>query len=307
MNLLSYIGNTPLIHLINISKEVGANIYVKAEMFNPGGSIKDRASYAYIKQALDSGVLTKDGTVMEASSGNLGIGLALVCAQLGIKLVICMPESASIERRMLMKGLGAEIVLTPAAKGMKGAQEKAEEIFNATKNAFRPDQFSNEVGPKVHYETTAPEIWNQAKDEQIEIHAFVAGAGSGATVTGISKYLKEKNNAIHTAVVEPQESAVLSGNGPAPHGIQGIGAGFVPKVLDRNVIDEVITIATIEAKETARKVLKMDAVNGGISTGANVLAAIKLASRPEFKGKNIITIAPDTGERYMSTDLFVKE
>lgn len=304
MDILANIGKTPLIHLTHFSKIAGANIYVKAEMFNPGGSIKDRASFAYIKAALASGELTEDGTVIEATSGNLGIGLAVVCANLGIKLVVCMPESASIERRKLMKSLGAEIHLTPAAKGMSGAQEKAEELFNAGKNAFRPNQFSNPIGPKAHYATTGPEIRRQAENENIHIDAFVAAAGSGATFTGTGKYLKEHYPDIFLGIIEPQESAVLSGNAPGPHGIQGIGAGFVPEIIDKKLITEILTVSTQEAKETARTALRLDALNGGISTGANLAGALQLARRPEFRGKNIITIACDTGERYMSTDLF---
>lgn len=306
MNIIESIGNTPLIHLKNLSEEAGANIYVKAEMRNPGGSIKDRASLAYIKDALATGKLTKDGTVIEATSGNLGIGLAVVCAEMGIKLIVCMPESASIERRKLMKGLGAEIVLTPAAKGMSGAQEKAEELFKNAKNAFRPNQFSNPIGPKAHYETTGPEIFVQAQKEHINIDAFVAGAGSGATFMGTGKYLKEHYPNIFLGIIEPAESPVLSGKPAAPHGIQGIGANFVPDIIDKSLITEILTVDTKTAKEAARKALKMDALNAGISSGANIACAIELAKRPEFKGKNIVTIACDTGERYMSTDLFLE-
>lgn len=306
MNIIESIGNTPLIHLKNLSEEAGANIYVKAEMRNPGGSIKDRASLAYIKDALATGKLTKDGTVIEATSGNLGIGLAVVCAEMGIKLIVCMPESASIERRKLMKALGAEIVLTPAAKGMSGAQEKAEEIYKNTKNAFRPNQFSNPIGPKAHYETTGPEIYAQAQKEHINIDAFVAGAGSGATFMGIGKYLKEQYPNIFLGIIEPAESPVLSGKPAAPHGIQGIGANFVPAIIDRSLITEILTVDTQTAKEAARKALKMDALNAGISSGANIACAVELAKRKEFQGKNIVTIACDTGERYMSTDLFLE-
>ncbi len=306
MNIIESIGNTPLIHLKNLSEEAGANIYVKAEMRNPGGSIKDRASLAYIKNALAIGKLTKDGTVIEATSGNLGIGLAVVCAEMGIKLIVCMPESASIERRKLMKALGAEIVLTPAAKGMSGAQEKAEELYKNAKNAFRPNQFSNPIGPRAHYETTGPEIHAQAQKEHINIDAFVAGAGSGATFMGTGKYLKEQYPNIFLGIIEPAESPVLSGKSAAPHGIQGIGANFVPDIIDKSLITEILTVDTKTAKEAARKALKMDALNAGISSGANIACAMALAKRPEFQGKNIVTIACDTGERYMSTDLFLE-
>lgn len=306
MNIIESIGNTPLIHLKNLSEEAGANIYVKAEMRNPGGSIKDRASLAYIKDALASGKLTKDGTVIEATSGNLGIGLAVVCAEMGIKLIVCMPESASIERRKLMKALGAEIVLTPAAKGMSGAQEKAEELFKNAKNAFRPNQFSNPIGPKAHYETTGPEIFREAQKEHINIDAFVAGAGSGATFMGTGKFLKEQYPNIFLGIIEPAESPVLSGKPASPHGIQGIGANFVPDIIDKNLITEILTVDTQTAREAARKALKMDALNAGISSGANIACAMALAKRTEFHGKNIVTIACDTGERYMSTDLFLE-
>lgn len=306
MNIIESIGNTPLIHLKNLSEEAGANIYVKAEMRNPGGSIKDRASLAYIKDALAIGKLTKDGTVIEATSGNLGIGLAVVCAEMGIKLIVCMPKSASIERRKLMKALGAEIVLTPAAKGMSGAQEKAEELYKNAKNAFRPNQFSNPIGPRAHYETTGPEIHAQAQKEHINIDAFVAGAGSGATFMGTGKYLKEQYPNIFLGIIEPAESPVLSGKPAAPHGIQGIGADFVPDIIDKSLITEILTVDTPTAKEAARKALKMDALNAGISSGANIACAMALANRPEFQGKNIVTIACDTGERYMSTDLFLE-
>ncbi len=306
MNIIESIGNTPLIHLKNLSEEAGANIYVKAEMRNPGGSIKDRASLAYIKNALAIGKLTKDGTVIEATSGNLGIGLAVVCAEMGIKLIVCMPESASIERRKLMKALGAEIVLTSAAKGMSGAQEKAEELYKNAKNAFRPNQFSNPIGPRAHYETTGPEIHAQAQKEHINIDAFVAGAGSGATFMGTGKYLKEQYPNIFLGIIEPAESPVLSGKSAAPHGIQGIGANFVPDIIDKSLITEILTVDTKTAKEAARKALKMDALNAGISSGANIACAMELAKRPEFQGKNIVTIACDTGERYMSTDLFLE-
>ena len=304
MSILNTIGKTPLIFLETLSKETGTNIYIKVEMFNPGASIKDRASYAYIQQALNRGDITKGGSVIEASSGNLGIGLALVCKQLGLNLTICMPESASIERRKLIKGLGANLMLSPAALGMKGALAMAEELMQKTSNAFRPNQFTNPDGPKIHYESTGPEIAQFAKENNIQVDAFVAGVGSGATFTGTGRYLKEQYPAVLLCPVEPAESAVLSGNPPAPHGIQGIGAGFIPEVMDTTLINEILQISTSNALETARELLSKESINAGISTGANVAAALILAKRPEFKGKNIITIACDTGERYMSTALF---
>lgn len=304
MNILDSIGKTPLIFLKTLSEEAGANIYIKAEMFNPGGSIKDRASYAYITQALKRGDITNDGTVIEASSGNLGIGLALVCKQLGLKLKICMPETASIERRKIIKGLGAELVLSPASLGMKGAIAMAKEIMSKTTNAFFPNQFTNPDGPKIHYESTGPEIATFAKEQNIQLDAFVAGVGSGATFTGVGRYLKEQFPQIFLCPVEPAESAVLSGNPPAPHGIQGIGAGFIPKVMDTTLISEVLQSSVNDAINTARILLNKESINAGISTGANVFAALTLAKRSEFKGKNIVTIACDLGERYMSTALF---
>ena len=304
MSILNTIGKTPLVLLETLSKEKGANIYVKAEMFNPGGSIKDRASYTYIEQALKRGDVTKGGTIIEASSGNLGIGLALVCKQLGLNLTICMPESASIERRKLIKGLGATLLLSPAALGMKGALAMAEEMMAKTSNAFRPNQFTNPDGPKVHYESTGPEIATFAKENNFQIDAFVAGVGSGATFTGVGHYLKEKFPSIVLCPVEPAESSVLSGNPPTPHGIQGIGAGFIPEIMDTSLISEVLQARTSDALDTAKILLNKEGINAGISTGANVFAALTLAKRPEYKGKNIITIACDLGERYMSTALF---
>jgi len=304
MSILNAIGKTPLIFLRTLSKETGANIYIKAEMFNPGGSVKDRASYAYMEQALKRGDIAKGGTVIEASSGNLGIGLALVCKQLGLNLTIYMPETASIERRKLIKGLGATLILSPAALGMKGALAMAEEMVSKTKNAFRPNQFANADGPKIHYESTGPEIANFAKEHTMQIDAFVAGVGSGATFTGVGRYLKEKFPHILLCPVEPAESAVLSGNPPAPHGIQGIGAGFIPEVMDIKLISEILKVSTSDAIKTAQDLLNKEGVNAGISTGANVFGALALARRSEFKGKNIITIACDLGERYMSTALF---
>ncbi len=304
MSILNTIGNTPLVFLKTLSKDAGANIYVKMEMFNPGGSVKDRASYAYIKQALARGDLLPGGTVIEASSGNLGIGLALVCKQFDLKLKVCMPESASLERRKLIKGFGAKLLLSPASLGMKGALSMADDLMAQSKNAFRPNQFTNPDGPRVHYENTGPEIVKAANKRGIHIDAFIAGVGSGATFTGTGRYLKELFPRVYLCPVEPTESAVLSGKEPAPHGIQGIGAGFIPEVMDTTLISEVLQASTTDAINTAQLLLETEGINAGISTGANVFAALMLAGRPEFAGKNIITIASDLGERYMSTALF---
>jgi len=307
MNILDTIGHTPLIFLNSVSSALAANIYVKYEARNPGGSIKDRAARGYIEAALKSGRLTPGGTVVEATSGNLGIGLAVVCGKMGLKLILTMPSSASRERMALLRAMGAELVLTPAEKGMQGAQDKAEEILNAVPGAFRPDQFSNEVGPKVHYESTGVEILEDCRKEGIFPHAFLAGAGSGATVTGVSRRLKEFSPSIRCLAVEPSESPMLSQGHAGPHGIQGIGANFVPSVFDRSVIDEIVTVSTDQAMETARMLMEKESMSCGITSGANVRAAMILACRPEFAGKNIITVAPDTGERYLSTALFPKD
>lgn len=308
MNILDTIGKTPLILLEQISKEAGANIYVKLETFNPGGSIKDRASYAYLTNALERGEITKGDTVLEASSGNLAIGLALVCKQLGLQLTACMPETASIERRKLIKALGATIMLSPAALGMKGAIAFVDELEHAAhvegQKVFRPNQFQNEDGPKLHYEVTGPEIAAFTKENDIKLHAFVAGVGSGATFTGVGRYLKEIYPKIFLCPVEPEESAVISGKKPAPHGIQGIGAGFVPDILDKKLINETLTVSTEDAIAMAQRLFKEEGLNVGISSGANVLASFNLAKRSKFQGKNILTFACDTGERYMSTALF---
>lgn len=311
MNIINTIGNTPLILLGQVSKEAGANIYVKLETFNPGGSIKDRASYAYLKNALDRGEIKQGNTVLEASSGNLAIGLAMVCRQLGLHFTACMPETASIERRKLIKAFGATIMLSPAALGMKGAIAFADELEKAAhiegQTLFRPNQFENPDGPQLHYEVTGPEIYQILKENDIKLHAFVTGVGSGATFSGVGKYLKEQFPKMYVCPIEPEESAVISGKKAGPHGIQGIGAGFVPEVLNTELINEVLTVSTNDALEMAQKLFKEEGLNVGISTGANVLAAFRLAQRSKFQKKNILTFACDTGERYMSTSLFPEE
>ena len=307
MNILDTIGHTPLILLDNISAELPARIWVKNESRNPGGSIKDRAARGYIEAALASGALAPGGTVVEATSGNLGIGLAVVCAKKGLRLMLTMPASASMERRALLKALGAELVLTPAEQGMQGAIEKADELIASIPGAFRPDQFSNPDGPRIHYENTGLEIVEDCRAEDMAPAAFLAGVGSGATFVGTSRRLKEAFPGIFCAAVEPEESPMLSQGRAAAHGIQGIGANFVPAVFDRSVADDILTVSTEDAMQVARMLMAKEALNCGITSGANVCAAMRLAARPEFAGRDIVTIAPDTGERYLSTALFPKD
>jgi len=307
MNILDTIGHTPLILLDNISSNLPARIWVKDESRNPGGSIKDRAARGYIEAALSSGTLVPGGTVVEATSGNLGIGLAVVCAKKGLRLMLTMPASASMERRALLKALGAELVLTPAEKGMQGALEKADELLAAIPGAFRPDQFSNPDGPRIHYESTGLELVESCRKEGFTPAAFLAGVGSGATFVGTSRRLKETFPGIFCAAVEPEESPMLSQGRAAAHGIQGIGANFVPAVFDRTMADGILTVSTEDAMATTRLLMSRESLNCGITSGANVCAAMRLASRPEYKDRDIVTIAPDTGERYLSTALFPKD
>lgn len=297
------VGNTPLLELTNYNKKYGAKgkIIAKLEYFNPAGSVKDRIAKKMLEESLKSGQINSDSIIIEPTSGNTGIGLASICASLGLKLIITMPDTMSIERRNLMKAFGAELVLTEGAKGMKGAIEKAKEINEATPNSFIPSQFENPNNPKVHEETTGVEIWNDA-DGQVDI--FVSGIGTGGTITGAGSYLKSKNPNIKIIAVEPTDSPVLTEGRAGSHKIQGIGAGFIPKTLDTKIYDEVITVKNEDAFETARKLAKTDGVLVGISSGAALWAATQIALRPESEGKNIVVILPDTGERYLSTPLF---
>lgn len=304
MNVLDCIGHTPLIHLERISRMLGAEIYVKLESRNPGGSIKDRVAIAYIEGAMKRGELDRGGCVIEATSGNLGIGLALACTKLDLRPMLTMPASVSKERITLLRAMGAEVILTPPEEGMAGALAKAEFLNDDVWGSFRPNQFENPDGPAVHYATTGLEIVEDAKAQGFHIDAFVAGVGSGATVTGVGRRLKENDPSVFVAAVEPSESPVLSGGKAAPHGIQGLGAGFVPGVLDRSVIDEILTANAQESIKAARRMLNMESILCGISSGANLHGVLQLAQRPEFKGKNIVTVACDTGERYLSTPLF---
>lgn len=297
------IGNTPLLELSNYNKkhELKGNIIAKLEYFNPAGSVKDRIAKKMIDEALKSGKITKDSTIIEPTSGNTGIGLASVCASYGLKLIITMPDTMSVERRKLMKAYGAELVLTEGAKGMKGAITKANEIKEATPGSFIPSQFNNLHNPKVHEETTGVEIW---KDTDGQVDIFVSGIGTGGTITGAGSYLKAKNPNIEIIAVEPTDSPILSEGRAGSHKIQGIGAGFIPNTLNTKVYNEIITVKNDDAFETTREVAKSDGVLVGISSGAALWAATQIAKRPENKDKNIVVILPDTGERYLSTTLF---
>ena len=299
------IGRTPLLELTNIEKKyrLGAKIIGKMEMFNPGGSIKDRIAKAMLDDAEERGVLTKDSVIIEPTSGNTGIGLASVAAARGYKIIIVMPETMSVERRLTMKAYGAELVLTDGTKGMSGAIAKANELAESMDNAFIAGQFVNPANPAAHERTTGPEIW---EDTDGAVDIFVAGVGTGGTVTGTGRYLKEQNPAVRVVAVEPADSPVLSGGQAGPHKIQGIGAGFVPDTLDTSVYDEVIKVKNEDAFAMGAEIGKTEGILTGISAGAAVFAAVELAKRPENAGKNIVVIIPDTGDRYLSTPMFAE-
>ena len=299
------IGRTPLLELTNLEKKYGlkARILAKLEYLNPAGSVKDRIALAMIEDAEKKGLLTPQSVIIEPTSGNTGIGLASVAAARGYRIIIVMPDSMSVERRQLMKAYGAELVLTPGAQGMKGAIAKADELAAELPHSFIPGQFVNPANPEAHYTTTGPEIW---EDTDGTVDAFVAGVGTGGTITGIGRYLREKNPAVRIVAVEPKISAVLSGDVAGKHGIQGIGAGFVPAVLDTGVYDEIIPVADEDAFATGRLVGKNEGVLVGISSGAAVWAALQLAQRPEMAGKTIVVLLPDTGDRYLSGPMFAE-
>lgn len=302
-NLTQLIGNTPLMEVVEIEKLYGlkARVLVKLESFNPGGSVKDRIAFAMIEDAEKKGLIAPGATIIEPTSGNTGIGLAWVARAKGYKVVLTMPDTMSVERRNLLKAYGAELELTPGAEGMKGAIRRAEELRDSIPGAVILQQFENPANPEVHYRTTGPEIW---RDTDGKVDMFVACVGTGGTVSGTSRYLKEKNPALRTVAVEPASSAVLSGGAPGTHKIQGIGAGFEPANFDRSAVDEIFTVTDEQAVLTGRMLASTEGVLAGISSGVALFAAIEQAKREENAGKTIVTILPDTGERYLSTVLF---
>ena len=305
-SLTELIGNTPLLELTNYSvhKRLEATVIGKLEYFNPSGSVKDRIALSMIEDAEKKGILKQGSVIVEPTSGNTGVGLALVAAAKGYRLIITLPETFSIERRNLLTALGAELVLTKGSLGMKGAIAKAQEIANDTPNSFFPQQFENHANPEAHKRTTGEEIWHDT-DEKIDI--FVAGVGTGGTVSGVGEVLKKHNPNVRIVAVEPAESPVISGGDPGPHKIQGLGPGFIPGTFNRRVVDEVITVKSDDAIRTSRELARMEGLLVGISSGASIFAATELAKRPENKGKTIVAILPDTGERYLSTVLYAFE
>jgi cysteine synthase A len=295
------IGDTPMIRINRLIPAGQATVFAKCEFFQPLNSVKDRIGAAMIEAGEKAGKINKDTLIVEPTSGNTGIALAFVCAAKGYKLTLTMPESMSVERRALLRALGAELVLTPASGGMKAAIEKAGEIASTTPNAYMPQQFENPANPEIHEKTTGPEIW---EDSGHNIDAIVAGVGTGGTITGVARYIKKLNPNFKAVAVEPADSPVISGGSPGPHKIQGIGAGFIPKNLDTSLVDETITVSNEEAFQWARRLAREEGIMAGISSGANMCAAAKLAARPEWAGKRIVAIMPSLGERYLSTPLF---
>lgn len=301
-NIIETIGNTPLVKLNRITKDIEPNLYVKIEAFNPGASVKDRICMSMIEKAEQENIINKNTIIVEPTSGNTGIGLAFVCAAKGYKLILTMPESMTIERRKILKAYGAELVLTPAAKGMKGAIEKAEELSKENDKVFIPQQFKNEANPEIHRKTTAEEIYN---DLDGKVDGFVAGIGTGGTITGVGEILRQKiGDHVKMYAVEPKDSPVLSGGQPGSHKIQGIGAGFIPDVLNTEIYNKVIQVEYEDAVETTRKLAKLEGIFVGVSAGAATWAGIYIVSNEFKEGENIVIILPDTGERYLSTDLF---
>ena len=303
-NVTELVGNTPLVKLNRVTEGAEANVLAKLEFFNPGSSVKDRIAVAMIDAAEKAGKINKNTTIVEPTSGNTGIGLAMVCAARGYKLIITMPETMSRERRMLMRAYGAELVLTPGPEGMGGAIAKAKELAEANPDSFFiPQQFENPANPEVHRNTTAVEIWN---DTDGNVDVFVAGIGTGGTISGVGAYLKEQNPNVHIVAVEPASSPVLSKGTPGPHKIQGIGAGFIPDTLNTAIYDEIIPVENEDAMATGKEFAHTEGVLVGISSGAALWAATQVANRPEYQGKTIVVLLPDTGERYLSTELFAE-
>ena len=294
-------GSTPLVRINNISKGLDADIFAKLEYFNPLGSVKDRIAVSMIDEAEREGRISKETLIVEPTSGNTGIALAFVCAERGYRLCLTMPDTMSVERRKLLHHRGAELILTPGKNGMKGAIEKARQILESNTTAMMPNQFGNPANPKIHRETTAEEIW-QDTDGNVDI--LISGVGTGGTITGVAQVIKKRNPSFKAIAVEPADSPILSGGTPGPHKIQGIGAGFIPDVLEESLIDDVVTVSNEEAFDTARKLARMEGLLCGISSGAAAYAALLVAKRDESKGKQIVVILPSTGERYLSTDLF---
>ncbi|WP_346355984.1 cysteine synthase A [Azotosporobacter soli] len=305
-NITQLVGNTPLLELKNFAARnaLKAKVFAKLEYFNPLGSVKDRVGYAMVKAAEEEGVLQPGGVLVEPTSGNTGIGLAFMAAVRGYRLILTMPETMSVERRNLLKALGAEIVLTPGDKGMKGAIAKAQELVDAHPGAVMPQQFKNPANPEIHRKTTAEEIW---RDTDGQVDVFVAGVGTGGTVTGVGEVLKERKPAVRIVAVEPADSPVLSGGNPGAHKLQGIGAGFVPEILNVKIIDEIIQVQAMDAFKRAQELAKCEGVLVGISSGAALHAAAQLAAKEEYEGKRIVVLFPDGGERYLSTALFQED